>query len=89
VTGHTCKECIDFIDAYVERTLDPELRAEFERHLKKCPPCVQYVESYERTVKMCKDLRGKEPTPCCQIPEELVRAILKAKADREGSKDKN
>ncbi len=81
MTHSTCKECLDFIDAYIEGTLDPELRAEFESHLEKCPPCVQYVESYEKAVGNCKELRGKEPTPCCKIPEDLIKAILNAKKE--------
>lgn len=77
----TCKECIDFIDAYIDGTLDPDLRAEFESHLDKCPPCVDYVKSYERTVKNCNELRGDEPTPCCKIPEDLIKAILASKKE--------
>ena len=81
MSKHTCKDCLDFIDAYIDGSLDPDMRAEFEKHLEKCPPCVDYVKGYEQTVKNCKELRGKEPTPCCEIPEDLIKAILKSKAE--------
>jgi len=79
VNKHTCKDCIDFIDAYIDGSLDPAMRAEFEMHLEKCPPCIEYVKGYERAVKNCKSLCGDDPTPCCEIPEELIRAIIESR----------
>jgi anti-sigma factor (TIGR02949 family) len=82
--GHlTCHELIDFLREYLEGELAPEERGRFERHLALCPPCVRYLESYQETVRL-----GREA--CCgsegglpeDVPEELVRAVLDARARR-------
>lgn len=82
MSEHTCKDCIDFIDAYIDGELSGDVRAEFEEHLEKCPPCIDYLKSYERTVKACKELH--EPVKkdvCRELPEGLVKAIMKARGD--------
>lgn len=79
----TCRELIDFLREYLDEELSPEERSHFERHLGVCPPCVRYLETYQETVRL-----GREA--CCEpgggvpedVPEELVRAILDARARR-------
>ena len=79
----TCRELVDFLIDYAAGELRPSIRAEFERHLSLCPPCVAYVRSYELTLKACKASRDHlEPG---DVPEELVQAILSARrADTSG-----
>ena len=74
----TCKECADFLLDYIEGNLPPEQAAAFDEHLQLCPPCIDYMESYKRCIKMgktcmeCKDEIGEAP------PEHFIEAILKA-----------
>ena len=42
----TCRELIDFIMEYLDGELPQEQRSVFEEHLKLCPPCLEYLESY-------------------------------------------
>ena len=76
----TCRELVDFLMAYLEDELAPEPRAEFERHLEECPPCVAYLETYREAVRLgkgaCADPEGPAPA---QVPEALLRAILAAR----------
>lgn len=77
----TCKEFIEFLDDYLSGTQAREARAEFERHLKLCPPCVDYLKSYQATVRLASSLcgegdGGKVPAA---VPEDLVQAILAAR----------
>ena len=82
MSEHTCKDCIDFIDAYIDGELSGDMKERFETHLEKCPPCVDYLKSYERTVKACKHLHKPIRQDVCeQLPEGLVKAIMKAKAE--------
>ncbi len=53
----TCRELIERLDDYVERTLPDEFRADVERHLGVCPSCVAYTESYRRTIELAERLR--------------------------------
>ena len=74
----TCREVLDFLSAYLDGELAPEVRAGFERHLQLCPPCVEYLESYRETLRLEReayDLDGPVPR---EVPEELVRAILES-----------
>lgn len=79
--GVRCRELADFLLQYLEGELPSESRDEFERHLEDCPPCVHYVKSYERTVRLEKEaMRDPEAAlPEEEAPEELVRAILAAR----------
>ncbi len=77
----TCRELIEFVMAYLDKELPPSQRAEFERHLTVCPSCVNYLETYKRTIEVskaacCGDL--DKPVPD-SVPKGLVEAILKAR----------
>jgi anti-sigma factor RsiW len=77
----TCREFIDFIMAWLDDELEPAVRRSFARHLEMCPDCVDYLESYQRTVELGKaawDAPGDAPVPD-EVPEELVQAVLAAR----------
>jgi anti-sigma factor RsiW len=75
----TCQELIDFLYQYLEGELPEDRCFEFERHLKVCPDCVNYVEQYRATMRLCVGAYAGAgaPTPA-DMPEELVEAILAA-----------
>ena len=74
-----CREFTDFLMAYLDGDLPGDQRDSFEFHLHSCPPCVNYLESYQATVRLGR--------ACCQadeaipedVPEALVQAILAAR----------
>lgn len=76
----TCREIIEFLMEYLDDELPPAQKAVFDRHMKVCPQCVCYLDSYKRTIEM-----GKTAFTCKgdnvpdQVPEELIRAILAAR----------
>jgi anti-sigma factor RsiW len=79
----TCKEVIDFIMAYLDGELAPEQRHEFERHLKVCPSCVNYLDSYKQTVRLGKAaMRNPDEPAVGSVPEALIRAIREARSRR-------
>lgn len=71
----SCQEVIDFMADYREGELDPGIRRRFEEHLAVCPPCRDYLKTYESAVTMAKDLCHD---PQHSVPEDLVQAILRA-----------
>jgi anti-sigma factor RsiW len=77
----TCRELAEFLLAYVEGELPEEQRDEFDRHNFDCPPCKAYLKTYKETIALgrsiCQDPDGPVPE---DVPEELVRAILAARA---------
>jgi anti-sigma factor RsiW len=76
----TCREFVEFLMAYQSGELPPARRAVFEEHLGECPDCVNYLRSYEQTVRIGKVACGCEDQPPADAPEELIRAILAARA---------
>jgi anti-sigma factor RsiW len=86
----TCKDCIDFLMAYLDGELPPEQKARFDQHMKACPPCRDYLDSYRQTLKLTTDAKdcGCWSKPAV-LPDKLVNAILdslKAGAPRESGK---
>lgn len=92
VHGITCREISEFLLAYLERDLDSDARAEFERHLNLCPPCVHYLEGYRETIELVRrcvhdqsgggggdSIDGAAQKPEHKPPEGLIQAILAAK----------
>jgi anti-sigma factor RsiW len=77
----TCREFADFIADYLTGELSAEARAVFERHLSVCVNCQRYLTSYEETVKLGKRaFADDEAGVPAGVPEELVQAILNARA---------
>ena len=76
-----CRECVEFLMAYLDGELPAEQAAHFEVHLEKCPPCKAYLETYKRTVELEKSLGRSLCGTLPKVPEELIKAILKAKGN--------
>ena len=95
----TCKECTDFLVDYLDGELEEATEKAFERHLKLCPPCVGYLESYKKTIALGRRViptLGTEPTPETEttepapaLPAELIRAILSATQPSDDSPSAN
>ena len=83
--GISCREISEFLASYLERDLAGEVREEFERHLKACPPCGHYLDGYAETIKLVRrcgraehERAPREAKPG-KPPESLIQAILAAK----------
>jgi anti-sigma factor RsiW len=72
--------------AYIDGDLSPAEQAEFDAHLAECPRCVDYLRTYRETIRLGKSAfpRSEASVPQ-EVPEELVRAILSARAKHEKS----
>lgn len=78
----SCREFVDVILSYLDGELDPRRRELFEEHIRACPACFDYLDSYRRTVAMTGtawDGCGADDTVPEEVPEELVRAVLAAR----------
>ena len=74
----TCQEMIDFLMDYLDEVLAAEQRQVFEAHLRECPECVTYVETYRMTIHVTRVACGTREDPCERPPDKLVQAILAA-----------
>ncbi len=61
-----CKEVIlDFLADYLDGALGPDVLADLERHLRDCPPCLAYLNTYKRT----RELTGRAAR--VEMPAEM------------------
>jgi anti-sigma factor (TIGR02949 family) len=66
----TCKDAIEILADLLDQTLTSDLAARLTQHLKDCPPCIAYLETYRRT----RELVGRAGR--VEVPAEL-RARLR------------
>ncbi|MGH7243673.1 MAG: anti-sigma factor family protein [Phycisphaerales bacterium] len=72
-----CRDCSDFLMAYLDNELDQGVRERFEQHLGKCCSCRNYVATYSQTVKLAQEACCPKSNPHLgKCPAELVAAIL-------------
>jgi anti-sigma factor RsiW len=74
-----CRECVEFLIDYLEGELPPEQAEAFQQHLELCPPCIEYVATYKSTIEIGRICCKHEDRSPPDMPEALVRAILKAR----------
>jgi anti-sigma factor RsiW len=70
----TCREVIEFLLAYLNRELAPEVRGKVDWHLARCPSCVAYLATYQDTVALARGAFGEGPL--VDLPDELVASIV-------------
>jgi anti-sigma factor RsiW len=70
-----CGNLVGLLADFVERKLPPEVHAELEKHLAKCPRCLTQLKTYESTVSLLRTIKEED------LPSEL-RWTLKAFVDR-------
>ena len=79
----TCQEFEAFVVDFVEDDLSPRQRKLFDFHMTICPMCNVQFSDYRRAIelshKVCEDDDDSLPS---DVPEELVTAILAARATR-------
>ena len=82
VQGLPCRDFVQFLDDYFEGQLPGQQRAVFDRHMELCPPCKDYLHSYERTVELGRIACSEGAAVPGEVPDALVRAILKARREQ-------
>ena len=79
----TCREFDEFVMDYLGDELPAETRMEFDRHMSLCPPCVAFLQDYQKTIEIGKIVcaHPEDPVPDA-VPEELIRAILSSRVQQ-------
>jgi len=72
-----CRDAVNFLLQYLDDELPPAQRQSFEQHLKKCPPCVDFLASYQATIRLGKACAED----AAELPEALREGILRALRD--------
>jgi hypothetical protein len=49
-----CEELLKMLNEYVDRTVDPVICEEFEKHMAGCNPCQVVVDNIRKTITLYK-----------------------------------
>ena len=71
VGGMHCRECHQLLFDYAQGNLDADTARKLEEHLSDCPPCLDYVQSYRKTITACRE-SCKKPR---EMPPELKQKL--------------
>ena len=75
----TCREVADFLAEYLNGALPEREHQLFERHLRLCPNCVEYLAIYRTTITLGRHAFDETDAVERGMPEGLVSAILSAR----------
>ena len=75
----TCAAFDAFIVDYLDGRLTPKEQRIFERHLRVCRECRDYLDAYRRTIETGKKAFAVGEAPVTDVPDDLVAAILAAR----------
>lgn len=76
---HTCQELVELLCDYLEGDLPKEEQQELDRHMRECPPCMAFLNTYKKTSQICRSLRPED------IPQEMrerLEAFLRKGSSR-------
>ena len=65
----TCRELVELLNDFVAGELPQDHCQRIREHLGLCPPCVEYVASYELTIQLTRQL------PCDPLPQPLEQRL--------------
>lgn len=64
-----CDDITDLILDYLTGELPPDTALEFEEHLRMCPDCMAFLNTYKKTVQLTRSLQYED------IPPEMVKRV--------------
>jgi anti-sigma factor RsiW len=70
----SCRELVALLCDYVADELPPDRRDHIDEHLRDCPSCAAYLQSYTVVIQMTRAL------PAAPLPPGLARRVAEALA---------
>jgi anti-sigma factor RsiW len=81
LTNKTCKEITDLIISYLDNTLSPTVKRDFRRHLRICPDCVNFLNTYKKTAATSASLRPEAmPAKVRENVLEFLRSRIRKRS---------
>lgn len=78
----TCKDFLSELSEYLDETVDAEIRARLEEHIKACPNCWVICDTTKKTIQVYK---GQTQ---CSIPSDIHARLMAAVEKKCGQKQK-
>lgn len=71
-----CRRIFAMLSEYLDGELPGDTCEEIAAHIRDCPPCVEFLESLRKTVKLCRALQaGEQPEPLSETTRRELRAL--------------
>lgn len=84
----TCKRFLQELTDFLEEKLDPDMRAELQKHLNECPNCWVVCDTTKKTVKIFKGMQAQVlPSGVQTRLLDYLAKHCKDKKDRKASQD--
>jgi RNA polymerase sigma-70 factor (ECF subfamily) len=75
----SCKEVFDMLSEYLDRELSAATCKDIEAHLAGCPPCIEFLNSLKRTIRLCHDCESTEvPRPLTPAERDKLAAAYRS-----------
>lgn len=68
----TCKEFLQELNDYLEKSLDPAQYAELQKHVNECPNCFVVCDTTEKTLRVFKGM------DCKAVPSDIHARLMAA-----------
>jgi hypothetical protein len=78
----TCKQVTGLVSDYLNDKLAPAVKRDFQQHLRLCPDCVNFLNTYKKTVSVTRSIRPEEIPP--RIRDTIVD-FLRGRVRKSGS----
>ena len=82
----TCKQFLHDLNDYLDESLDPQTRADLQKHVNECPNCWVVCDTTLKTLKVFKGMEAHAVPP--EIESRLMAALQKKIRDKGGCCDK-
>ena len=70
LSDKTCKQITDLVYGYLDDRLTSTVKSDFEQHLRVCPDCVSFLNTYKKTRGITRSLRAED------LPLKVRKNIL-------------
>ena len=68
----TCKQFLQELTGYIDKTLDPQELAELHKHVSECPNCFVVCDTTEKTLRVFKGME------CHAVPKGIQARLMAA-----------
>lgn len=82
-SAKTCKQVTSLISDYLNDKLAPAVKRDFQQHLRLCPDCVSFLNTYKKSVSVTRSIGPEEIPP--RIRDNIVN-FLRRRVRKSGSK---
>lgn len=59
----SCREIVELVTEYLERSMPAERRLGFEEHIAICPPCRNFLLQFRKTIELGKTIEENDLPP--------------------------